>query len=249
MKILALEFSSEVRSVAVVEGGGTSADVAARLLGRAEESGGRNTRAFALIEQALAQGGLEREDIECIGVGLGPGSYTGIRLAISVAQGWQLARDVRVLGVNSVECLAWQVHEATRREPVGRGVLTAPRVDEESGGLRTVRPTTFLLDAQRGEFYCARYDLDEPQPRVIDPLCLATLDDVRQLTEGPLIVEPALLKMFPQATALCPDAAMLGQLAARRDDFLSADQLEPVYLRATSFVKAPPPRVLPPVSP
>ena len=52
-----------------------------------------------MIESALAEAKIEREQIEVIAVGLGPGSYTGIRAAISVAQGWQLARGVKLLGV------------------------------------------------------------------------------------------------------------------------------------------------------
>ncbi len=43
-----------------------------------------------------------------------------------------------------------------------------------------------------------------------------------------------------------PRAATLGQLAAGRADFVSGEKLEPIYLRETKFVKAPPPRVLPP---
>src|SRR5687768_8901395 len=95
MKILALEFSSERRSVAVVENG----DV----LGEAHEQGGKHTRAFELIERALAAARLEREQIECVAVGLGPGSYMGIRIAIAIAQGWQLARGVKTAGVKSAE--------------------------------------------------------------------------------------------------------------------------------------------------
>ena len=128
MKILAVEFSSETRSVALVED--------ARVLGRAAEMGGRNARAFALIETALGQAGLEREAIEGIAVGLGPGSYAGIRAAIALVQGWQLAREVRVLGVNSVECLAAQAHADGIRQTIH-----------------------FLIDAQRNEFYCGRAEL------------------------------------------------------------------------------------------
>src|SRR4051794_23641679 len=84
MKILALEFSSPVRSVAV---GG---DVPKH--GYAEEGGSRETKPFALINAALAQAEISREEIHCIAVGLGPGSYAGIRIAIAIAQGWQLAR-------------------------------------------------------------------------------------------------------------------------------------------------------------
>ena len=73
------------------------------VLGEARETAGKHTQAFALIEQALAEAGLEREQIECVAVGLGPGSYMGTRIAIAIAQGWQLARGVKTAGVKSAE--------------------------------------------------------------------------------------------------------------------------------------------------
>lgn len=216
MKILALEFSSETRSVALVESG--------RVAGRAVESGGRSTQAFALIETALREAGWEREAIECIAVGLGPGSYAGIRAAIALAQGWQIAVGVRTLGVGSVECLAAQAH--------GEGVRGVVH---------------FLIDAQRSEFYYARAELADAAPR-LEPLRLIGLEEARSLPAGTRIVEPALLQLFPGARGLCPDAAALGKLASAREDFVGAETLEPVYLRPTSFVKAPPPRPIPSVN-
>ncbi len=213
MKILALEFSSETRSVAVVEAG--------RVAGRAAESGGRSTRAFALIDAALREAGWEREAIECLAVGLGPGSYTGIRAAIALAQGWQIARRVKVLGVGSEECLAAQAH--------GEGIHGVAH---------------FLIDAQRGEFYYARAELAETATSV-EALRIIGQEEARSLLAGTLVVEPALLHLFPNARVLCPDAAALGQLASARSDFVSAEKLEPVYLRPAQFVKAPPPRVIP----
>lgn len=100
MKILALEFSSEQRSAAVVDDG--------TVLGEARESGDKHTKAFALIERALAQARLEREQIDCVAVGLGPGSYMGTRMAIAIAQGWQLARGIKTAGVNSAEAVTRQ---------------------------------------------------------------------------------------------------------------------------------------------
>lgn len=135
MKILALEFSSERRSVAVVEQGA--------VLGEAHEQGGKHTRAFELIEQALLAARIERERIECVAVGLGPGSYMGIRIAIAIAQGWQLARGVKTAGVKSA-------------------------------------------------------------------------DEARQV----------------------------GLLVEEKNEFVAADKLEPIYLRPTSFVKAPPTRTI-----
>ena len=70
------------------------------------ETGGHGANAFGMIEQVLAEAKIEREQVDVLAVGLGPGSYTGIRAAISMAQGWQLARGVKLLGVGSVECLA-----------------------------------------------------------------------------------------------------------------------------------------------
>src|SRR6266702_9006838 len=96
MKILALEFSSPQRSVAVVREG------------EFHEAMSGAMEPFTMIDQALRDAKLEREQIECIVVGLGPGSYTGIRSEISIVQGWQLARPITLLGISSVECIAAQ---------------------------------------------------------------------------------------------------------------------------------------------
>jgi tRNA threonylcarbamoyl adenosine modification protein YeaZ len=137
MKILALEFSSPMRSVAVSDG--------VRVLGRAAEQGGRETKAFALIEAALAQAGITREEIECVAVGIGPGSYAGIRIAISIAQGWQLATGVKLLGISSADCVAAQMHERGER-----GVLNV------------------VVDAQRGELFGSRYELGDEWKELSD---------------------------------------------------------------------------------
>src|ERR1700728_2418128 len=103
MKILAVEFSSQARNVAVLQCGAGPSPV---LLGRAAESSVR--RQLGLVTDALDAAHCEREDIETIAIGLGPGSYTGIRGAIALAQGWQLGRGVTLLGISSVDCLAMQ---------------------------------------------------------------------------------------------------------------------------------------------
>src|SRR5688572_14539151 len=103
MKILALEFSSPVRGVAVAVDG--------EVCGQASEQGGRSMHPFHLIDTALRESGLRRDEIECIAVGTGPGSYAGIRIAIAIAQGWQLARGIKLLGISSADSLAEQVAE------------------------------------------------------------------------------------------------------------------------------------------
>src|SRR5574340_531120 len=115
MTILALEFSSPQRSVAVVHGGAAAGPPC---LGEAIETGARATNALGLVEEALRQAQLDHTQIECLAIGLGPGSYTGIRLAIALAQGWQLARPVQLVGLSSAECLAAQAQAEGITGPV-----------------------------------------------------------------------------------------------------------------------------------
>jgi tRNA threonylcarbamoyl adenosine modification protein YeaZ len=214
MKILALEFASEQRGVAVIVDGQSR--------GTATEIGGRETRACGLIERALQQAGLKREAIDCVVVGLGPGSYTGIRAAISWAQGWQLGRGVRLLGISTVECLSAQAQE------VG------------------IRGTVHIaIDAQRREFYLATYGVSANGRKPIESLHLATLAEVKsKALAGTLLIWPGSINVLPEGKVLLPDAAQLGQLAAGRSDFVSGEKLEPIYLREPGFIKAPAPRFI-----
>jgi tRNA threonylcarbamoyladenosine biosynthesis protein TsaB len=209
MTILALEFSSDRRSVALARDGVVLAEAA-------EQTGGRATNAIGLIEQVLAMAKISREEIKVLAVGLGPGSYTGIRAAIAVAQGWQLATGAKTLGVRSVDALAAQAQAA------------------QIFGVVNV-----LVDAQRGEFYLSTWEISEGERREIEPLKIvgaAVLAEKQAMGErcvGQVEVGP-----------LLPSAAMVAWLAGETVNFLTADALEPVYLRQVSFVKAPPSRVV-----
>lgn len=164
---------------------------------------------------------MEREQIECLVVGLGPGSYTGIRAAISIAQGWQLARGVKLLGVSSAEAIAAEAQAANIHNRVN-----------------------VVIDAQRQEFYVAGYEISAGGRREISPLRLAGLSDVQELEKaGGVMAGPEVTRWFASGKILFPRAAMLAGLAASRRDFVSGEKLVPIYLRETNFVKAPAPRV------
>ena len=220
MKILALEFSSRKRSVVVGE---LKPGLPAEILGAAEQETGLATQPLDLIERALAFGGVSRAEIRQIVIGLGPGSYTGIRLAISIAQGWQLATPVGLIGCSSADCIA---EEAQLRG--GRGKLTV------------------AIDAQRGEYYAARYDVDDEQPILVEPLRLATRTEIEsRVANGETIVGPDFHVAFPSViqTFLTPDifphaARLLRRLAIDQRE-VAGNDLEPIYLRETTFVKAP----------
>ncbi len=212
MKILALEFSSPVRGVAV------SIDGALR--GQAEERGGRSTRVFWLIDAALRESGLRREEIECIAVGTGPGSYAGIRIAIAIAQGWQLALGVNLLGISSADSLAAHVAETGAEKFFNVGI-----------------------DAQREEVFLARYEVSASGTRIVAPFHRADEADWERIAAGEICYRPDLLETDERGMiALPPPAAALARLASGRSDFMAGFAMEPVYLRRAEFVKAPPPK-------
>jgi len=220
MITLALEFSSARHSAAVAR---CAADTPPAVLGEAHEEGARHIRSLALVAKALAAAQVEREAVECIAIGLGPGSLTGIRAAIALAQGWQFAREVRLLGVSSVECLAAQAHSL--------GWLGAVHV---------------VLDAQRGEFSLVGFDISAAGWRETSALRLASADEVNLLAaSGALCIGPGAERFGEGGRALFPDASTLARLACGRTGSEPGEQLEPISLRKVSFVKAPAPRTLP----
>jgi tRNA threonylcarbamoyladenosine biosynthesis protein TsaB len=208
MMILAFEFSAAQRSVALARDGVILAETA-------ETGGYRVTNAFGLTEQVLAAAKIPRTEVEAVAVGLGPGSYTGIRAAIAVAQGWQLAGGVKLLGVSSADCLAAQAQAA---QIFGR--------------------VNVVIDAQRGEFYLGSWDISGTERQAVAPLKIVTAAEITaRQAAGEICVGP---EMKP---VLFPAAAMVARLATGRTDFVPGEKLEPVYLRAISFVKAAPGRV------
>lgn len=220
MKILALDFSSPQMSVAVASG---ERAATVNVLSEVIEAGARAANALGMVEAALHEARLEREQIECLSIGLGPGSYNGIRTAIALAQGWQLARPVKLLGISSADCVA---AEAQNERLFGR--------------------VSVVIDAQRNEFYLASWEITAQARDSIKPLRLATMADVQSDAEqSEFVIGPEVQKWIPKGRLIFPRAATLARLAFERTDFVSGEALQPIYLRETSFVKAPPPRVLP----
>jgi tRNA threonylcarbamoyl adenosine modification protein YeaZ len=227
MTILAFEFSSPQRSVAIARDG--------IVLAEAAETGGRNTAAFGMIERVLAEAKIRQEQIGALCIGLGPGSYTGIRAAISIAQGWQLAfaepehdsreltagrlaREIKLLGISSAEAIAAQA-----------------RVENIFGRVNVV------IDAQRNEFCLAAFEISADGWREIEPLKIVTLAEIKRRADADeILAGPEVVNWFPNGRTIFPGAAMLAKLAASRNDFVEGEKLEPVYLRETNFVKSPP---------
>jgi tRNA A37 threonylcarbamoyladenosine modification protein TsaB len=130
---------------------------------------------------------------------------------------------VNLQGRNSAECVAAQAH--------AQGL---------TGRIAVV------IDAQRGEFYLANYALTPSSWREIEMLRLASHAMVTECEKkGDVLVGSEVTNWFPQGRTIFPRATMLGKLALSSSGVIAAEKLEPIYLRMTNFVKAPPSRILP----
>lgn len=211
MKTLAIDLSSSRRSVAAADGATVLAAVSLETI---------ETSPLTMIEQVLAAAEWRREYVEAIALGIGPGSYAGIRSAIAIAQGWQLAREVRLIPISSIDCLAARL-----------------QLNHFNGSAR------LLIDAQRGEFYRAGYEISESLWRQTTPLEIITRATLEAEIEVPTF-GPDLEKHNARCSPLFPDAAALAMIAAGRDDSVSGELIEPIYHRLSQFAKSNMPRTI-----
>ncbi|MGH8191714.1 MAG: tRNA (adenosine(37)-N6)-threonylcarbamoyltransferase complex dimerization subunit type 1 TsaB [Rhodanobacteraceae bacterium] len=154
MNLLAIETATEACSVALLHDGA--------LTDRSEMAPRRHAElVLPMAEDLLAEAGVARRQLDAIAVGRGPGAFTGVRLAISVAQGLALALDLPVVPVSSLAALAMQ---APRN---GADILA-------------------VIDARRGEVYAGAFSMGaegiNPQPNSLRPLmeeCVTSASDLR----------------------------------------------------------------------
>jgi len=67
---------------------------------------GQGERLMLLLEEVLSEGGMAWRDLDALGVGIGPGNFTGIRISVAAARGLALGLGVPAVGVSRFEALA-----------------------------------------------------------------------------------------------------------------------------------------------
>jgi tRNA threonylcarbamoyladenosine biosynthesis protein TsaB len=170
------------------------------------------------IESSVEQaGGWDR--IERIAVGIGPGSFTGLRIGIATARALAQARGIPIAPVGSLAALARGISEGNS------GALALP-----------------VIDARRGEAFAALFDGDGElwAPFVAPPDVLA--DRVRELDQTPLAAGDGALGFASELEAagatVAPPEDPIHRVAARHVCAVgeaaieaSPDQIQPLYLR------------------
>ena len=153
MKVLALEFSTEAASLALLEDG---AVVAARSVDASQR---RSQGLFDAAAELLAGAGWTFAAVGAFAVGRGPGSYTGLRVSVTAANGWALPAQKPVWTTSSGAALAAEIF-AERPEiaqvvawgDARRGTIWAGRFERDAQ--RVVRQTgdwQLLPAAARGK--------------------------------------------------------------------------------------------------
>jgi len=215
MNILALDTSMGACSAAVL----CASDETRRLHAlQAEMQRGPTEALMPMVDEVLTEAGIGAGDLDVIAATLGPGSFTGVRIAIAAARGLALVTHAKLYGIDSLTVMA----RATMME-----------------GLAPDGPFAVAVDARRGMLYFGIYD-DQAQ-KLDGPLLIAPNDAVTRLppelrvvvgSGGPLLagaaaaggghLEPALPTLQPSAAALAEIALDAGETTA---------VLRPLYLR------------------
>jgi tRNA threonylcarbamoyladenosine biosynthesis protein TsaB len=245
VKLLALSTSTSRGSAALLDAedpaasvsGAAPEGVAGRVLAAAAyvDLGGHAERIFGAIDEVLRAASVPRAAVGLLGCDVGPGSFTGVRVAVAAAKGIALALGAGAAGVTSLEAMA----AAAFAEGAARaGDLLVP-----------------LLDARKGEVFLAAFDAPGAPP-LLPPRHVpreAAFDALAELAAGRRLVvvgevaeELAALRAHrvPGASLDAPDAVWIGRVAlgrlgatARVERGRSASEhdparLEPLYVRA-----------------
>lgn len=166
------------------------------------------------IEQVLVSAGATVGDVTAVGVGVGPGPFTGLRVGLVTARTLGFALDVPTYGVCTLDVMAL----------------------EAAATLSVNRPFLVASDARRKEVYLASYDVSGARiagPAVAKPADVTT--DVPVVGEGPVLYPEA----FPQAAApRLPSAGWLARgIVGERVEIVPP---EPLYLRRPDAVASAP---------
>jgi tRNA threonylcarbamoyladenosine biosynthesis protein TsaB len=212
MRVLGIETSTRRASVALWENGVAVAHL------QAEQPMQHAERTLILVDEAFQQAGWPKGSIDLLACGIGPGSFTGVRVAIATAKGIALGLGRPIVGVGSLEAMA-------------RAYLSS------------CEAAICLLDAKKGELFLAAYG---PGAAVlVDPKHLAASGVAAEIARfrgntavvlGEIVVSVdvgAFAVHRSPATDL-PDATTVAEIGAERVASLGPSnlhELEPAYVR------------------
>jgi tRNA threonylcarbamoyladenosine biosynthesis protein TsaB len=219
VKILALDTATEACSVALGIGDRTIERYTELERGHAEHI-------LPMIDAVLAEAGVALAQLDALAFGRGPGGFTGVRLAASVAQGLAFGADLGVVPVSDLDAVAQRVAQL---DPGARRALV-------------------VNDARMREVYWAEYELESTGPRILGEERVAAPSDVtwsaapgdhwaaagRGLVAWPELAErcrAAGATLHPQLLPRATEVLVLARARAAGGLLLDPAHALPVYVR------------------
>ena len=193
---------------------------------------GQAERLFPLLDEMLAEAGMQWGDLAAIGVGTGPGNFTGIRISVAAARGLALGLGVPAIGVTATEAAAFDL-------PRPCHVVVPLRGDEvvwqEFPATEAAGEGNLAAIAQHGAAL----------PQTAVP---AALSQQGVFSDGPRLAMRAALPFGPAPLGPAwPLPVAIARIAAKRATRGPLPRPAPVYLRAADAAppRDPPPPILP----
>lgn len=223
-KILALDTSTENCSVALM--------IDDRIIARSEVAPRDHTKKILpMVDEVLKEAGITLQDLDALAYGRGPGSFTGVRIGIGIAQGLAFGAELPMIGISTLAAMAQACHRIHQSEQV-----------------------VAAIDARMGEVYWGQYQRQtngDWQPVVIadgQPECVIPPQELaanlvaqngtwtqagtgwdayaENLDNLPLNMEKGQV-LYPEAQ----DIVVLAQHQWLQGNTVEAEQASPTYLR------------------
>lgn len=232
VRLLCLDTTSDLGVVGLLVDGALAASVSARVQHQHGET------LLPHVEQVLSLAGVGIADVELIAVGLGPGSFTGVRIGVATAKGLALARGTPLLGVRTSRVLARGSFGALRAVAIDAKkdeLFVSAHLASPDGSLRTVLDDVHL-GPREAALALASAIGDTDDATIVGS---AVASHRSTLTE---LLGPRARLLSPARAALsvtCLGEEALEAHAARGADDPSA--LVPIYVRGAD-AKLPTPR-------
>lgn len=217
--ILAIDASTEACSCAL--------NVEGKVVARFEIAPRQHAKLLlSMIKGLMEEHSFLYTDLDAIGVGCGPGSFTGLRIATGVAQGIAFGANLPVIPVSTLAALALQAHQLT--------------------GYKRILS---CLDARIGEVYWAAYQINNSEPVLLnnEELCKAEMienDDLEKRNDwygagsGMAFISDIKQTIQKNITAYtenmqprAAEIAILSSLSYAKGLLMDPVDLTPVYLR------------------
>lgn len=215
MLILAIETSTQICSLAILRDSSLLAEWYVQS-GRTHSTG-----IMCQLSSLLERSQIKKSDLQAIAVNIGPGSFTGLRIGLSLAKALAIALNIPVVGIASEKVLAMAAEFSDNYVAV-------------------------LVDAQRNNFYYTLYKWANRECLIVTTTKILHLDDIKNelaaLPEQVLLVgdyKPELFKDFEQAVILpehlrLPRAVNLGMLAVKK---LANGHKDCAYTLGINYIK------------